>query len=47
VTIEVSDVDRGSAGNPAIGKKPVSTDRSTYLRSKGGFEELNVPTQPE
>jgi hypothetical protein len=47
VTTKVSDIGRGSAGSPATGRKPVSTDRSNYRRTKGGFEELNVPTQPE
>jgi hypothetical protein len=46
-TTKVSDAGRGSAGSPATGRKPVSVDRSSYRRTKGGFEELNVPTQPE
>jgi hypothetical protein len=35
------------AGNPATGRKLVSEDRSNYRRTKGGFEEINVPTHPE
>jgi len=38
VTTKVSDTGRGSVDNPTTGRKPVSIDRSSYRRTKGGFE---------
>ena len=46
-TTKFSDAGRGSVGRPATGRKPISADRSGYQRTKGGFEEINIPTQPE
>ena len=45
MTIEVSDIGRGSARNLAIGRKLVPTDRPGYRRTEGGSEELNISTK--
>jgi hypothetical protein len=47
VTTKVSETGRGSARSPATGRKPISVDRSIHRRTKGGFEELNIPAKPE
>jgi hypothetical protein len=46
-TIEVSDAHRGSVGSLIIGRKPVPTNRPSYRRAEGGFEEFNISAESE
>jgi hypothetical protein len=46
-TTKVSDAGIGFAGILTIGRKLVSSDRSSYRRNEGGFEELNVSAKSE
>jgi hypothetical protein len=47
VTTKVSNTGRGSTGSPATRRKPISEDGSSHQTNEGGFEELNIPTEPE
>jgi hypothetical protein len=47
MTKEVLDTGRGFAGNLAIGREPIPTDRPNYQRTEGGFEEFNVSDELE
>jgi hypothetical protein len=44
---KVSDMGKGSLGSPTTGIKPISANRSSHQRTKGGFEELNIPAKLE
>jgi hypothetical protein len=47
MTTEISNAGRGSEGSLATRRKPVPTDRPSYRRTEGGFEESHIPAEPE